>query len=438
VFNGELPIALGGGNVGWAVGGQWRYDRIQVNVPDFYDINATPCVDSPPFGDGLPLCSAGTGAFTFYSAVQEIDVDRVVSSLFGEVRVPLLENLELSGALRYEYYGGEIGSTTNPRVSVRWQALDFLAFRASAGTTFRAPQQRDLTPGNVRNLAQFNLPGVGSLYRPVDTANNPNLKPETADTYNVGLIVNRGPFRATVDYFKFKFQDELTTETAAALVSTMFPSATPSTFRCNVAAFRSRFTFADDGNPATDDCIPANLLGVKANLINGPDVDTSGIDFQATYLWERALMEGDVTFGIDGTYTLEYKRGALITIDGFEISPAIDRAGKSELLSAFYSYPKLRSNGYIQWNRDGHNIRWTTHYKKGTDNLVGASILKTKDEVTHDLVYTGQMPWDTTLTVGVINLFDKDPPFTRSQYNYDYTNAYFLGRTYQLGVRKRF
>jgi outer membrane receptor protein involved in Fe transport len=42
------------------------------------------------------------------------------------------------------------------------------------------------------------------------------------------------------------------------------------------------------------------------------------------------------------------------------------------------------------------------------------------------------------VTAGIINLFDKDPPFTRSQYNYDYTNAYFLGRTLQLGVRKKF
>ena len=61
-----------------------------------------------------------------------------------------------------------------------------------------------------------------------------------------------------------------------------------------------------------------------------------------------------------------------------------------------------------------------------------------KDEITHDLVYTGQLPWDTTVTAGVINIFDKDPPFTRSQYNYDYTNAYFLGRTFQFGVHKKF
>jgi len=439
VLDGEVPgFTLPGGGIGWAVGAQWRYDRLQVTVPDFYDINAAPCVDSLPFGDGLPTCTGGTGAHTFYSAVQELDIDRIVRSLFAEVKLPILDNLEVSGAIRYEYYGGNFGSTTNPRISARWQVADFLAVRGSAGTTFRAPLQRDITPGFVRNLAQFNLPGVGSLYRPVITNNNPNLKPETADTYNVGVIVSLGNFRATVDYFKFKFKDELTNETAASLVSTMFPSATESTWRCSNAAFRARFQFADDGNPATDDCRPANLLGVTANLINGPSVDTSGVDFQATYVWPEALWAGDLTLGVEGTYTIEYKRGALVTLDGFTIAAALDRAGKSELLSAFYSYPEIRANGYVQWNRDGHNLRWTTRFKQGTDNIVGASVLKTDDEITHDLIYTGSLMWDTQVTLGVINITDEDPPFTRSQYNYDYTNAYFLGRTIQLGIKKQF
>ena len=67
-------------------------------------------------------------------------------------------------------------------------------------------------------------PAVGNLYRPVDTANNPNLQAETADTYNVGLIVQTGPFRATLDYFKFKFKNELTTETGL-VTSELVPAA---------------------------------------------------------------------------------------------------------------------------------------------------------------------------------------------------------------------
>jgi iron complex outermembrane receptor protein len=439
VFNGQAPIDLGAGPVGWAVGAQWRYDRAEFNRNPEADINTTPCVDSPPFGDGLPVCSGGTGPYTFYAATEEYDIDRVVRSVFAEVKIPVTDTFELSGAIRYEYYGGVFGSTTNPKVSARWQVADWLALRGSAGSTFRAPPQTSLTPGSTRTLAQFNLPGVGALYRPVDTVNNPDLKAETADTYNLGVILEAGGFRATVDYFKFKFKDELTNETAASVVSTLFPSADAATWRCNVPELRSRFTFADDGNPLTDDCRPANLLGVRTNLINGPNVDTSGVDFQATYFWPDAVFGGDLTFGADGTYTIEYKRGALVTLDGFEIAPAMDRAGKSELLSAFYSYPKWRVNGYVNYHWGDHNIRWTAHFKSGTTNIISSfPDLKTKDEFIHDLVYTGEFPWDTTVTLAIQNIFDKDPPFVRSQYNYDYTNAFFLGRTFKIGVTKRF
>jgi iron complex outermembrane receptor protein len=117
----------------------------------------------------------------------------------------------------------------------------------------------------------------------------------------------------------------------------------------------------------------------------------------------------------------------------------MDRAGKSELLSAFYSYPKWRVNGYVNYHWGDHNIRWTAHFKSGTTNIISSfPDLKTKDEFIHDLVYTGEFPWDTTVTLAIQNIFDKDPPFVRSQYNYDYTNAFFLGRTFKIGVTKRF
>ncbi|MCC7268554.1 MAG: TonB-dependent receptor [Caulobacteraceae bacterium] len=439
VFNGELPIQLGGGAIGWAAGGQFRWDRTQFNRNAEADIAATPCIDDAPFGDGLPLCAGGTGPWTFYGATEEYDIDREVYAAFAEVRLPILENLEVTGAIRYEYYGGAFGSTTNPKIAARWQVTDWLALRGSAGTTFRAPPQTILTPGSSRGLAQFNLPGVGALYRPVDTANNPNLEPETANTYNAGLLIEAGGFRASVDYFRFDFKDELTTETAASLVSTMFPSADDSTWRCDVAEFRSRFTFAVDADPVADDCLPANLLGVRTNWINGPDVKTSGIDFSVSNAWDQLVWDTDLQLGLEGTYTFEYKRGALVTLDGFTIAQPLDRAGLSELLSAFYSYPKLRASAWANFHRGPHNLRWTTRFKEGTINVItGFAPLGTRDEITHDIVYSGELPWDTTLTLSVFNIFDKDPPFTRSQYNYDYTNASFLGRVFQVGVKKRF
>ena len=436
VLSGEAPIDLGAGPVAWAVGAQWRYDSTQLRPSA--NIGAVPCVDSPPYGDGLPVCAGGTGPFTFVSASAFVDVDRTVTAGFAEVRLPLTEDLTFTGAVRHERYGGAFGSTTNPKASAHWQALPWLAFRGSVGTTFRAPDQTALTPGTTRGVALFNLPGVGALYRTVDLAGNPDLTPEKATTYNAGLVVRWGGLSATVDYYKIAFRDELTNEVGARVVSAMFPSATASTWGCANALLRARFTFADDGNPATDDCRPSQFLGVRTNLINGPDVDTSGLDFNVSYAFADVL-GGGLTVSAEGTYLLKYDRGAVVAPEGFLISAAESRAGSSELLSAFYSYPRLKVIGSANYSRGDHNLRWVVRFQEGTKNLAtGFTPYKTKDELQHDLIYTGTVYWDTKLTLAVKNLFDRNPPFARSQYNYDYTQGSPLGRVVEIGLKRRF
>ena len=57
----------------------------------------------------------------------------------------------------------------------------------------------------------------------------------------------------------------------------------------------------------------------------------------------------------------------------------------------------------------------------------------------HDITYKVELPWDTTATLSVQNLLDKDPPFAiGTQYNYDPGSANPLGRVYSLGIKKRF
>jgi iron complex outermembrane receptor protein len=54
-----------------------------------------------------------------------------------------------------------------------------------------------------------------------------------------------------------------------------------------------------------------------------------------------------------------------------------------------------------------------------------------------DISYNLTLPWDTTLTVTVQNLFDTDPEFARALINYDAFTGSPLGRTFRIGVRKR-
>ena len=92
---------------------------------------------------------------------------------FGELQVPITDDLSFQLAVRHEQHSGDVGSTTNPKLAIRWQATDWLAFRASAGTTFRAPTQSNLLPD--ANTTQAFITQT-SGYRAFDTRGNPNRR----------------------------------------------------------------------------------------------------------------------------------------------------------------------------------------------------------------------------------------------------------------------
>ena len=232
----------------------------------------------------------------------------------------------------------------------------------------------------------------------------------------------------------------------------MFPSATPSSWQCANATLASRFTFATGAgtvtNPLTGtNCHPSNFQGLRTNLINGPSVDTDGVDLDASYV-VRDLFghSGDLTAGLDASYVGKYQRGALLTLDGITISPAIDRAGKAELLSQFYSDPRWKANFYLNYAVGRHNIRAVLHYVDSMRDLnhdtdtatAGVQAARIGAYTPVDLIYRVELPADTTLTATVQNLFDKDPPFAFSPYNYDYFLSSPLGRVFELNIRKRF
>ena len=55
-----------------------------------------------------------------------------------------------------------------------------------------------------------------------------------------------------------------------------------------------------------------------------------------------------------------------------------------------------------------------------------------------DLAYRIKLPWNAEATLAVMNAFDRDPPFARTELNYDSLTGDPIGRTVKFGVRKRF
>jgi iron complex outermembrane receptor protein len=436
VTNGELPIELGGGAIRWAAGGQYRYDRVSQNPDSLHDVDATPCVDSPPFGDGQPYCLVPTGPFLFNANLSQYDVSREIGSLFAETLLPITEDLELTIAGRYEY-SASTGETFNPKASVRWQAMDWLALRGSVGTTYRAPSAVITTSNFTRGLTNAN-----GTWRANDQYGNPDLDPETAFTYSVGAMAKIGAFRATVDYWNFDFEDQLVLESATDMLAAMFPGGAAT--NCGNAAYaglQSRFTFTDAG------CMRSAVQSYRTQYINGGKVKTSGVDFQFN-LDVGELWGGQLTTGVDGTYLINYDEDPY-QIEGIA-APAAGtqkRAGTYRA-SIFTGYNRLRANAFMNWSSGIHNVRWQVRHTSSVTQIETNSIglaLATKGTTKipeywqHDLTYRVELPWDTTATLTVQNLFDEDPPFAiGTQYNYDPSSANPLGRVYAVAVKKRF
>ncbi|HEY8573135.1 TonB-dependent receptor domain-containing protein [Phenylobacterium sp.] len=440
IFNGDTGWRLWGeDSIAWAAGAQYRWDRYIENPDPLYDTEATPCVDSPPFGDGVPPCpTTGTGPFLFNANNSPSDVSRQITSLFAEVRVPVTDDLEVTLAGRYEDYQG-LGSTSNPKLSARWQVNEWLALRGSVGSTYRAPLATITQATFDRGLTN-----ASGTYRANDLYGNPNLKPETADTLDAGVILTIGRFNATLDYWQFDFKDQLTSEATADLLAL----AMPTTGGCGPAALLARLTLTSPCDPAATAAVNrARILSYRTQYINGGGIKTSGLDFQANLDIGEALW-GNLQAGFDGTWLLEYKE-APYTIEGVPSNAAgvIDRVGTFRA-SIFTGYHQLRANAYVNWSRDVHNLRWqvrhisSTRQSEATALSLALNVRSTSkiDEYwQHDLTYTGQLPWDVTLTLGVQNIFDAEPPFAiGTQYNYDPGSGNPLGRVFVAGVKKRF
>ncbi len=444
VVSGKTGLELAGGEVAWAAGYQWRWNRDKSEYGDFFNNQITPCVDSVV--DNSPVCNAPNGPLIFFGSNANQDSDRAVWAVFGEVRIPILENLEVNLAARHENYPGGIGSTTNPRILAKWQVTDFLAIRGSAGTTFRAP-----TIAAASNICAVGVANLAGQYRAVRTCGNSALGPEKSDTYNLGVIVETGGLRASVDYYRFDFTDELTTEPSGGLLTAL------GTTGCGNAALVARFQFDSRGCLASG----VSVLRIDTNNVNGPATKTSGLDFRASYDWSDFLVAGaDWEIGGEATYLLDYKRGNFV-LSGTNVvfQPALDRAGTHDLLGTFFSYPQTRANAWLSFSKGPVALRWQIRYTEGTrPAFAGAgfyntvanpsatttggrdlvSLGKSKAFWQHDLNLRWETPWDAVITASIQNLLDKDPSYLVSNLNYDYTNGNPLGRVFELGVKKKF
>ncbi|OQW71140.1 MAG: hypothetical protein BVN33_16225 [Proteobacteria bacterium ST_bin13] len=440
VLSGQTGLQLPGGDVSFALGGQYRRDTYAIEYNADSNLAVNPCPGSPLNANAI--CAQQTGALGFLGTNRDRTLRGSVYAVFGELQAPVTDTLNVQFSARFEDYGGAVGSTFNPQGRVRWQVTPWLAIRGGAGTTFRGPPAANLD-GNVTSLQI-----IGTAFRAIDINGNPNLSPERTTTYGGGLIFNAGGFNASVDYFRYDVSGPIEAEPVAGIVGALFGAAA----NCTDPAFanlRARFTFTAAG------CGIGNVQRLRTQLINSANVSTSGIDFQANY--RAGLGEYDVALGVNGTYVINYTTRN-ITVEGIVVQPAFDGVGLLNFQTSAYPLPQLKGNVFMQVDRDIHSIRLQYNYVDGyTDQrsfstpagsvfganpaLAGAAVTggaQIGSFGTLDFTYRVNLPTKTTISLSALNMLNTLPPFARLDFNYDPFTASPLGITAKFGITQKF
>ncbi len=370
-------------------------------------------------------------------------VSRNVYAFFAEANVPILRNLEANAALRFDNYQ-DIGSTTNPKVSLRWTPSKELLFRTAYGTGFRAPSLAELATPNYYGATGGNYddpircPSTGSP-RDCNTqfttqlGGNLALKPEKSKNFTAGFVLEPTQgFSFSADYYKIKIDNVIGIPAETPIFENIAAS--------EAAGLLVRYAPGSAGCPTPTPGLPCPVNYGIQTLVNLTELKTEGIDFNASYRLPR-MDWGRVTLAFNGTYLRKWDQKST----GQDTQHLAGQFGGGVAATVIGSGS---TGGFPHWKHvatvstDIGPLQLTAHQLfvgHYTDADTGREV-GTYSTLGLNAVYTAFR--NLTLTLGVKNVFDTNPPYTRQnqsfQVGYDPALADPTGRFWYAGVRLRF
>lgn len=158
------------------------------------------------------------------------DLSSEVNALFAEFDIPITDQINMVAAIRQEHFKDYDLKTTVPKISVRYEPITDLAFRASYGEGFVAPSlgQRGPRQFGSQCVEVFSatsdpfgtgtVQGASSCY-----SANPNLGAEESTLKNIGMSWKATDnLEFSLDYQVIEFEDRIVTPASADLVNNDF------------------------------------------------------------------------------------------------------------------------------------------------------------------------------------------------------------------------
>lgn len=418
VITGDV-LSLPAGNIGLAAGFQYRDDHLQRNSDE----------------------NTNAGNFLFVTEpTPDFTANRDVFALFGEIAIPVTKDFDISAAIRYENYGGTVGSTVDPKVAVIYRARNWLSFRGSWGTSFRAPSLFQAFGNQTSLNAVFdpNPATRGGAFVAIRTLGNENLANENSRAFNVGFTAE--PFsrlvKFNVDYWNFRFTNiisEFDTDSLVALTLAGQPTPT--------------------GTSVTRDPLTGTVASVTTAYVNQGFINTSGLDISGNVRFPTKKY-GGFSLGFDITYTLQYD---IPNLQG-QRSSALDSRNSQNFADPVNDF---RGNINFGWKLGGHSVLGFVRYASPyTDDAVcsdfrsadtitgaclpGATLRRIGSHTTLDLQYNYVLKSglfgskQTAFSIGAINLTNNAPPFVLTSGGYDPRSADPRGRLIYFRMKASF
>ena len=249
------------------------------------------------------------------------------------------------------------------------------------------------------------------------TGGNPNLKPETAKSYTIGVTFqpNQIPgFSGSVDYYNIKIDDEIGSLDANVIVNDCIFSGNP--FYC-AQLKRNPITGGLNGNSV------ANGGYIVQTSVNVASAETSGVDLQMNYKLNLDRF-GSLHFGLNGAYLLSDKTTPQPGAHTYDCAGLFGPT--CQTVNPTWRH-NLRTTWKTPWDVD-LAVTWRYVGSVSLDNnssdptLNGSANLGGFDKFNAkigayswiDLSASWQFMENVTLRAGVNNLFDKDPPLVSS------------------------
>ncbi|WP_043320118.1 TonB-dependent siderophore receptor [Microbulbifer sp. HZ11] len=404
VISGDL-MELPAGTLSFAAGVQARSEGFSVDTDDVYELK------KDANGNPIPV------DLIFLGGLSHVDESRNGTAVFTEVKAPLTDTLELTGALRYENL--DTDSSFDPKLAARWQISDQWILRASASTAFRQPSlsQQYATAVTLNGIQDFNADGTtkgGVAFIRVAASGSDELKPEESENYNIGVIFQpTDDLDFKLDYWRVDYTNLITVENA-----------------------QGKLLANLDGPDIQRDQF-GNLSGINVEYFNSSSVDVAGLDFES--IWQ---VNDQWSTALNIAHFLSYE----ITN---EAGNTVEAAGYFNYDNFARSMPKTKANLAINWMSDrqtaGLNINYISSYDMrqavpDTEQAGVDSVVTLDTQYSRSFAFGMTEDAETTLSIGIQNLLDEAPPraYNGANLSYDPKQHNPLGRVFYARAKYSF